>query len=113
MRSVFFRRGEVEKLLGLPKEEREQGFYNCWTRKEAYVKARGEGLYLPLEGFEVSLAPAERAALLRSAEGASELERWSFHALELGEGYAGAVVVEGQGLKLRCWNVEGGHPGAG
>lgn len=102
----YFSPGEVQALFALPKKQQQQGFYNCWTRKEAYIKAIGEGLYLPLDSFDVSLAPGARPALLRARGGAREVERWTFHALTLGEGYAGALAVEGHDAELRCWQFE-------
>ncbi len=51
-------------LEDLPPQQQVDGFFNCWTRKEAYVKARGDGLGCPLDQFSVSLAPGEPARLL-------------------------------------------------
>lgn len=62
--AVAFSRSEQKKLFGLAPEQQLLGFFNCWTRKEAYVKARGDGLFLDLDAFDVSLAPGEPAALL-------------------------------------------------
>jgi 4'-phosphopantetheinyl transferase len=90
-------------LHSLPPDERLQGFYNAWTRKEAYIKARGMGISLALDSFDVSLRPGEPAALLQSREDAREPARWRLFALQPGEGYAGALAVEGQGWRLRCF----------
>ena len=99
----FFSPGEVAALKALPACSRVEGFFNCWARKEAYVKARGEGLSIPLAHFEVSLAPGGRAALLSVLDNRREDLRWSLRGLTPGAGYAAAVAVEGRGLRLACW----------
>lgn len=86
---------ELAALASLPAEQWAEGFYNGWTRKEALIKARGEGLSLPLTQIAVSLLPGEPARLLRSTDPA-DLRRWSLHALDPGPGYAAALAVEGQ-----------------
>jgi 4'-phosphopantetheinyl transferase len=99
----FFSPAEVDALRALPEDARCAGFFNCWTRKEAYVKARGEGLSMPLSVFDVSLAPGEPAALLAVRGDPLERARWSLEALAPRTGYVGAVAVEGTGWRLRCW----------
>ena len=64
----LFAPGEQRALATLPAEQWIEGFFNCWTRKEAYVKALGLGLSHPLDGFEVSLAPDAPATLLSGAD---------------------------------------------
>jgi 4'-phosphopantetheinyl transferase len=101
----FFSRRETATLSALPATERKQAFFNCWTRKEAYIKARGEGLSHPLHGFDVTLAPGEPAALLHTAGDEREAARWSLRQLNPDAGYAAAVAVEGHGWRLACWQM--------
>lgn len=98
-----FSPNEQRALHDLPDSEKPQGFFNAWTRKEAYIKARGLGLYLPLHLFDVSLRPGEPAALLASREDARETARWTMRALSPGAGYAGALCVEGGEWNLQCY----------
>jgi 4'-phosphopantetheinyl transferase len=98
-----FSPGEQASLSTLPPEERLQGFYNGWTRKEAYIKARGMGISLALDAFDVSLKPGEPAVLLHSREDAREPARWLLVAVQPGEGYAGALAIEGQDWRLSCF----------
>jgi 4'-phosphopantetheinyl transferase len=90
----FFSVAEIYTLSGLDPHLRPSAFFNCWTRKEAYVKARGEGLSMPLDQFDVSLAPGMQAAMLGNRIDESEKCRWIFHDLQVTPGYAAALVVE-------------------
>jgi 4'-phosphopantetheinyl transferase len=99
----FFSARERASLRALPAEIKPQAFFNCWTRKEAYIKAHGEGLSLPLDQFDVSLAPGEPVALLATRGDPREALRWSLQALTPGPGYVAALAVEGQGWHLTCW----------
>jgi len=103
----YFSPAEVAALQALPPEQHREAFFNCWTRKEAYIKAVGQGLSIPLDSFEVSREPGKPAALLVTRPDAQEARRWSMFALQLGPGYAGAVVVQGQDVDLRCWEWTG------
>jgi 4'-phosphopantetheinyl transferase len=94
----FFSRKEVACLRSLPADTRPHAFFNCWTRKEAYVKARGAGLQIPLDSFDVSLAPGEQAVFLSEAEAG-----WSLQALTLDPDYVAAIAVEGNDWQLRLW----------
>jgi 4'-phosphopantetheinyl transferase len=98
--SRFFAPGEIAKLQQWPAHRRTTGFFMCWTRKEAYVKARGEGLSIPFDTFEVSAAPGEEPALLAATD-SNELKRWSFWEVPLGESFAGALVVDGRPGRVR------------
>jgi 4'-phosphopantetheinyl transferase len=99
----FFSRREVAMLRTLPTEVQRQAFFRCWTRKEAYIKARGEGLSLPLDQCDVPLAPGEPAAVLGTQRDPSEASRWSLQELTPAPGYVAALAVEGHGWRLTCW----------
>jgi 4'-phosphopantetheinyl transferase len=97
----FFSAREVSALRALPRGERARAFFDCWARKEAYVKARGEGLSYPLALFTVSLTPGEPAALLSTEDDPREAARWSLIELFPGEGYRAALAVKGARASLR------------
>ncbi len=99
-----FSPAEVEALTSLPPGQQREGFFNCWTRKEAFIKAHGEGIALGLSRFDVTLRPGEPAALLRFEGDPAEVARWSMCALDAGEGYKAALAVEGKGWDLKCWD---------
>jgi 4'-phosphopantetheinyl transferase len=99
----FFSSEECSALRALAREQRTAAFFNCWTRKEAYIKARGLGLSLPLDSFSVSIAPGEPAALL-CANDARDISRWCLvNVLLDDDDYAGALAVEGHIQRVRCW----------
>jgi 4'-phosphopantetheinyl transferase len=86
----FFSPGEAATLCALPDDLATQAFFDCWTRKEAYVKARGLGLALALDSFEVELDPRRPAALHRGCDG------WSLHSFEPAPHFHAAIVAEGE-----------------
>jgi 4'-phosphopantetheinyl transferase len=98
-RTAFSRR-EQARLFALPCGQRLTGFFACWTRKEAYLKGRGDGLLVPSNTFDVSLAPDEPAALLGNQSDPQDVDRWSIIAFAPAEGYIGAVAVEAPRLRL-------------
>ncbi len=99
----FFSPREVTVLRALPEHLRKEGFFNCWTRKEAYIKAEGKGLSIPLNAFDVSLIPGEPAALLRTQKHPQEAACWSLQALNPVPSYAAALAVKGHDWELKCW----------
>ncbi len=99
----FFSAREVAVFTAVPDTQKPQAFFNCWTRKEAFIKVIGEGLSCPLDSFDVTLLPNEPARLLRVKGSETAAARWTMHNLEAAVGYAGAVIVEGQAGQLCCW----------
>jgi len=97
----FFSEQEQHQLAALAPSERYQGFFRCWTRKEAYIKAQGTGLSLPLHQFDVSLKPGDRNALLATRPESAEASRWSLQEVMAGEGYVVAVCMRGHAWRLR------------
>jgi 4'-phosphopantetheinyl transferase len=100
----WFAPGERAVLRSLSPNQRLEAFFSCWTRKEAFIKATGDGLTRALDSFEVSLAPEDPPRLLRSVTDPLEVERWSLQDLQPGPGYLGALAVEGRGWNLSFWN---------
>jgi len=94
---------EQATLSALPQALKQQAFFNGWTRKEAYIKARGKGLSLPLDLFDVSLRPDEPATLLANREVSQEITHWSLQEVLPASGYAGAIAVEGGGWYVNYW----------
>jgi 4'-phosphopantetheinyl transferase len=101
----FFAPAEAAAVATAAPADRARTFFRCWTRKEAYVKARGEGLSLPLDSFEVPLEPDATRALTFARDDPAEIGRWSLRELEPAPDHLGALVVEGEGwtLLLRTW----------
>jgi 4'-phosphopantetheinyl transferase len=93
-----FAEGENAAIQTLPEALRTRAFFNCWTRKEAYIKALGNGLSTPLSDFEVSVDSDPR--LLHVHGLPEETARWSFHAFIPASGYIAALVVEGNNHRI-------------
>lgn len=97
----FFNPWEVRALQRLPKSERPRAFFEVWARKEAYVKARGDGLYFPFDEFCVSVVRSESPSLVGNHRDPGELDRWSLVDLDLAPGFAASLVAEGKGWHIR------------
>lgn len=101
----FFCAGESAALGNLPPTHKQEAFFLCWTRKEAYLKAVGEGLTC-LDDVEVSLTPGEPAKVLSISGGVQQASRWSLQHLTPAPGCVGAVAVEGHDFSLSYWEWE-------
>lgn len=99
----YFSAFEVNALRSLPNRVQAEAFFNCWTRKEAYIKAEGDGLSCPLDQFDVSLAPGDPASLLETRVHQRPASAWTMQSLDAGPGYKAALVCEGGDWRLGCW----------
>jgi 4'-phosphopantetheinyl transferase len=99
----FLSAAEVDHLMALPSHLYAEAFFSCWTKKEAYLKACGEGLAIPLNSFSVPLTtnPPAHAPV--------NLHGWSLYTLRPAPGYAGALAIEGAGWRLRQWQWQMPH----
>ena len=91
----FFSATESRHLLSLPDHELKAGFFSCWSRKEAYIKAKGLGLSLPLDQFSVELRPGMPAALLDCAYAPDDVGRFRYWNVPVPPGFAAAVAYNG------------------
>jgi len=101
----FFSHEEARALRAWPPAEQSRAFLTCWCRKEAYVKALGRGLSVPLSGFTVEARPGCPPGLLRVEWDAEETRRWQVFDLSPADGYVGAVVAGTGVCRVRCWHT--------
>ncbi|MCP4641832.1 MAG: 4'-phosphopantetheinyl transferase superfamily protein [bacterium] len=100
----FFAPEESAALMQLPDSERMRAFGQCWTRKEAYIKAWGEGLSHPLDAFVVSFGADDPPRIVSTRPDPREADRWDVHDVPIPDpDYTAAVVVERPSGILHCW----------
>ena len=104
----FFSAAELSALHALPNTLRTEAFFKCWTRKEAFIKALGDGLSCPLRDFAVSLAPGEPARLLHVRWGSEEASRWCMEDIDCIAGCAAAIVFSGPQCRMHVspWDTK-------
>jgi len=102
----FFSTNEYKALSALPSSRLARAFFACWTRKEAFIKACGDGLSFPLSEFSVSTDPDAPATLLEARTDPRAATRWSLATLEPREGFIGALAVEGPPQPIEQWRFD-------
>lgn len=94
---------ETNDFLELPRAQRTRAFLAAWTRKEAYVKAIGEGLRVPLDEICVTLRPEDPPRIVHIGGYRSTARRWRIHSFELSERFLGALAYRGSELDVQVF----------
>lgn len=102
---------EYNELASMPRYRRDEAFLACWTRKEAFVKAIGQGLSCPLDQFDVTVDPRDPPELQATRWDALEAERWAMASVDPGPDYIGALAVPARNLKITRWQWDHEHFG--
>ena len=102
--NAFFSTAEAEQLNSLTAMKKAEAFFNCWTRKEAFIKAEGSGLSFPLKQFEVSLVPGEPVKLINTFWNPAEKENWSLYSFQPFPNFIGAVAIRRKKNILKFWD---------
>jgi 4'-phosphopantetheinyl transferase len=100
----FFSEREKAAFRALGAEHRQEAFFRCWTRKEAYQKSRGEGFFRSPGGFTVSVPPDDPPRLIEVDGEPGEAARWTLEDLRPAPDYVGSVIAEGQGWTSSRWS---------
>ena len=100
----FFSKKEIAALRKIPKPLQHKAFYSCWTRKEAFIKAKGQGLSFPLDSFSVSLDSHEKTKLLETKWDEDEKNLWNLFSFSPKEKYIGAISVHGEVNNVQYYN---------
>ncbi|HEX4019935.1 MAG TPA: 4'-phosphopantetheinyl transferase superfamily protein [Acidobacteriaceae bacterium] len=105
----YFCRAEAEEIRALPEGQQERAFFCCWTRKEAYIKAIGEGLGVSLDAFRVTVAPDGPARLIEVGGRTEDAEEWVLEDISPEAGYAGALAYRGGKRTVQVTRVNPGE----
>lgn len=107
----FFSKRECQALLAISASERQRAFFACWTRKESFLKATGEGISYCLAEFSVSVAPDVPPMIEEALADPKAVLRWSLANLRPGDGYLGTLAFEAAPCLIErwCWNAAGPH----
>jgi 4'-phosphopantetheinyl transferase len=99
----YFSDQEANDLMQTAPDAREQNFFRIWTRKEAFIKAIGDGLSFPLDSFSVSFHPDEEPRLLSVRGDVDAARAWQLHAFDPAPGFTGALAYRGSRVHPRLF----------
>jgi 4'-phosphopantetheinyl transferase len=98
----FFAASEVAAFGDIPPSAHDEAFFNLWTRKEAWLKATGDGIAESLSKVEFTFRPGEPARVVAIDGDPREASEWSLNSLQPAIGFVGAIALRGQGIMLKC-----------
>jgi 4'-phosphopantetheinyl transferase len=101
----FFSPEEAAELLELPAAEKTSAFYHCWSRKEAYIKAMGGGLSIPLDSFRVTLRPSVPARFVSLGGSEDAARGWTLDSFDPAPGYTGAIAYPDRARPLQAGSI--------
>lgn len=99
----FFSAAEYEALKDYDDDKCLSAFFSCWTRKEAFVKAVGDGIAFGLKEFDVNVDPDSAAKLLRTYSNAGAVKDWSLYSIDVTEGFVATLAVNRSESRVRVW----------
>jgi 4'-phosphopantetheinyl transferase len=102
--NVFTPREMVE-LRGIDSSLQQEAFFATWTRKEAYVKALGDGLFIPTDSFRVTVCPEARAPHVYFDQHPETVRDWQLHSFHPAAGYLGTIAYRGLRRSMHIWPV--------
>ncbi len=104
----FFCQEEFSELVNLPENEKPDAFFRCWTRKEAYIKATGDGLSAPLDQFQVTFGAQEDARFVHINHDKTRAAQWTLQALHLDSPFVGALAYEAPPKEILLFDLTRG-----
>lgn len=99
----FFSLSEINELKSVPQNQRKEAFFNCWTSKEAYIKAKGLSISTPLDSFDVSLLPWEPVKILIRGDNNDEENNWYLQRINIGKGYSSSIALQKRPSSFKLW----------
>ena len=103
----FFSKEEIRILLAFDEADRHMAFFRCWTRKESFIKAVGQGFSYPLDSFAVSMDDDFRAEFLKIDKIPAQENNWKLHSFVPAEGYIAAISTNGQPDTIQFYDGSG------
>jgi len=101
----FFSKEEIKALSQTEESEKFQAFYRCWTRKESFIKAVGEGLSYPLDSFAVTMNDHENAKFIKIDNTQEAKRNWHLHSFIPAVGYIAAITTDGIPNKIEYFDA--------